>query len=879
MRPCPHLRSSALLAVFAAASLFAPAARTLAATPPNAASADLQRHDLVDFMANRETFLVKDFTGDEHQRPEMGCELSDFGSWYDAAYSGGINRFWINSLRHHTYDQVGFNTTQDLGQVAVFFETASGAVIDGSHGSCRVDWTPYGWTTRTLEDGLRVESTVVFVRFNTLAVLVTVENTGASAVAVTPSLLVTDRSDYDGMTGGRISGSADDGCLAWTNRRIGKSSDPADYVDSLRVGSTLGALRVSFLPRYLRTARGDELLTALRECRDPSLSAPNGAALARAGVLTLQPGARREFAFYLGAGADDRSASAAAAGARDLLARLGPAGTLASVRKDWNDYLASLPSLHDPSLDDRTLYYASALALRTNRILLERLPESAFAGRDGSAGQPVAADAGDAGNGEVLYSASCPGRGAFNLFFQSDACWNLLGYLDINPDWAEGHAVPILVPPCIIMDPHFFWSMWELYSRLPGRARERAFAAKVYPLLENDYRTWLTKIDIDHNLLCATPNNWDDGPRADLLFKEATDIPGQWNSWWTDWVNFSRDRFLEDPASSSQLAYGAVVLGRFARILGKERDAAHWHRQFERHVRAIDTLWDEKRGYWIVTYKHRLRDDVLTSSIIYPVFTDVCRDPARIRRVIEQHILNPKEFNGRFPVPTVAYDDPCYYHQKPPRQNEEGGLWRGNIWMPEAWIVVKGLYKYGYGPEAASMARRLLDMMEHQAAFTRDHPQYACVPAEYYDSRTGAAQNNRRFSWSSAVAMDFLLGNYENERVLGANPSRDGAVDGHVRELFDFKSGRCLFRVAAEARVFPVLHMRSTDGLPIESSAAVDFRFEDPAGNLAGRSIAFTADPSRWRVVDAATGRDIPVGPDGTCRAAPGERLRLVRRT
>ncbi len=873
MRLRPTLRIPAALAAFFA---FLSAAQSHAAATPDPAEAALQRHDLVDFMANRETFLVKDFKGDAHQRPEMGCELSDFGSWYDAAYSGGINRFWINSLRHHTYDQVGFNTTQDVGEVAVFFQTPAGGVIDGTRGSCRVDWYPYGWTTHTAEDGLRVESTVVFTAFNTIAVLVSVENTGAAAVSLTPSLLVTDRSDYDAMTGGLISGSAEDGRLAWRNRRIGKSSDPKDYSDALRIGSTLGALNVLFLPRYLRSARGDELRTALRDSWEPGLSAPNGAALARAGLLTLPPGGRRDFAFYLGAGADGQAAAKAADGASERLSRLGAPGVLAAVRKDWNDYLAGLPRLHNPSLDDRTLYYASALALRTNRILLERLPESAFAGKDGNAGQPVAADAGDGAHGEVLYSASIPGRGAFNLFFQSDACWNLLGYLDINPDWAEGHAVPILVPPCIIMDPHFFWSMWELYSRLPGRARERAFAAKVYPLLENDYRTWLTKIDIDHNLLCATPNNWDDGPRADLLFKEATDIPGQWNSWWTDWVNFSRDRFLEDPASSSQLAYGTVVLGRFARILGKERDAEHWRRQFERHVKAIDTLWDEKRGYWIVTYKHSLRDTVLTSSVIYPIFTDVCRDPAKIRRVIEQHILNPKEFNGRFPVPTVAYDDPCYYKQKPPRQNEEGGLWRGNIWMPEAWIVVKGLYKYGYGPEASSMARRLLDMMEHQAAFTRDHPQYACVPAEYYDSRTGAAENNRRFSWSSAVAMDFLLGNYENERVLGANPSRDVAVDGHIRELFDFKSGRNLFRVATEGRVFPVLHMRSTDGLPIESSAGVDFRFEDPAGNFAGRTIAFTVDPSRWSVVDASTGRGLQSGADGRYRAAIGERLKLV---
>ena len=181
---------------------------------------------------------------------------------------------------------------------------------------------------------------------------------------------------------------------------------------------------------------------------------------------------------------------------------------------------------------------------------------------------------------------------------------------------------------------------------------------------------------------------------------------------------------------------------------------------------------------------------MLTSSILYPVFTDVCRDPARIRRVIESHILNPAEFNGPYPIPTVAYNDPRYYKQKPPRTDQEGGLWRGNIWLPEAWIIVKGLYKYGYEAEATDMAHRLTGMMSHQAQWSKSNPQFACVPAEFYDSRTGQAQNIRRFSWTSAVAMDFLLGNYQNERVLGTNPERDRAINGHLRESLISRAGK-----------------------------------------------------------------------------------------
>ncbi|MGO9588087.1 MAG: MGH1-like glycoside hydrolase domain-containing protein [Limisphaerales bacterium] len=832
--------------------------------------------DRLRFMENQATFLVKDFKGDEHQRPEMGCELSDFGSWYDVAYSGGINRFWMNSVRHHTYDQVGFNAANDVGMLALFLQTPSGELIDGSRGGCVVNWYPYGWKTTTRQDGIEIESTTFFTAFNTVVILAQVKNAGTEAATLTPSLLVTGRSEYDGKTGGLIAGYAAHGRLAWRNQRVGKSADPKDYTDSILIGSTLGALHPVFLPRYLASGQGNELKEALRETWASALKARTGSAVASTGPLKLAAGETRELAFYVAAGADDAAAEKTAVRAGHDLAATGLAGIVSRLERDWNDYLGALPKLQNPSDEDLKLYYSAALALRANHLIL-RLPAGNLAGLSNGAGPPVDAT-GTAGQNAVLYDASCPARGGFNLFFQSDACWNLLGYLDINPDWAAGHAVPILDPPSIIMDPHYYWSMWELYSRLPDPKKQQAFAAMVYPLLKENYRVWTTQIDIDHNLLCSTPNNWDDNPRADLLFKEATDIPGQWNSWWRDWVNGSRDNFLEDPAASSQLAYGTVIMGRFARILGKNQEAADWEKQFQKHVQAIDTLWDEEKGYWIVTYRHALKDKVLTSSILYPVFTDVCRDPARIRRVIESHILNPAEFNGPYPVPTVAYNDPRYYKQKPPRTDQEGGLWRGNIWLPEAWIIVKGLYKYGYEAEATDMAHRLTGMMSHQAQWSKSNPQFACVPAEFYDSRTGQAQNIRRFSWTSAVAMDFLLGNYQNERVLGTNPERDRAINGHLREVFDFESGKSLFRVKTVKSVFPLLRMASADSLPINQSAKVEFSFSDPAGNFAGSTIAFSADPGRWSVMEKAKG--VPLKPDagGYYHAALGAELVLIPR-
>ncbi len=828
-------------------------------------------------MENQITYSVKDFRGEEHQNPDMGCELSDYGSWYDAAYCSGINRFIINTLRHHTYDQSGFNTTQDIGQISLILQTNVGKIIDGSKGKCEVNWYPYGWETTTKQDNLEIESHLFFSSFNTITLTVKVKNTDSASIIIVPGLLVTGRSEYDGKTGGLITGSTDDSKrVRWSNKRIGKSCDPKDYTDVLIIGSSAGDVHASFLPQYFQTGQNDSIYKILYGSGSPMLRSNVGTGIITSLPLILNYKQTTEFAFYIASGPDFNTTQKTAVAAGQDLAANGPGNIFARVKNDWDNYFSSLPKLYKPSEKELKLYYSSALSLRVNHVMLKRLPGVSGEGSTSSAGVPFD-DYSESGGGQAqLYDASCPARGGFNLFFQSDACWNILGYLDINTAWAAGHALPVLDPTCIIMDPHYYWSMWELYSRIPDTAQQHQFARLVYPLLKETYKVWTTRIDIDHNLLCSTPNNWDDGPRADLLFREARDIPGQWNSWWDDWVRMSRDNYLEDPASSSLLAYGTVVMQRLANILGYTNDAEEWAKQYNKSITAIDSLWDEKAGYWTVRYKHHLRDNVLTSSILYPVFTDMCRDTAKIRRVIEDHILNPSEFNGPYPIPTVAYNSPRYYKQKPPRTNEAGGLWRGNIWMPEAWIIVKGLYKYGYEDQANDIAHRLTGMMSRQEQWTRDFPQFGSMPAEYYDSRTGAGQHIRKFSWTSAVAMEFLLGNFQNERVLGTNARLDSKINGHLREIYEFQSGRSLFRVKTIKTVFPYLQMASMDSLPIEKSTRVKFGFSDPAGNFGGCSIFFSADPALWSVFNVT--RNIILKPDveGYYKVDIGEQLMLI---
>ena len=70
--------------------------------------------------------------------------------------------------------------------------------------------------------------------------------------------------------------------------------------------------------------------------------------------------------------------------------------------------------------------------------------------------------------------------------------------------------------------------------------------------------------------------------------------------------------------------------------------------------------------------------------------------------------------------------------------------------------------------------------------------------------------------------------------------------------------------------------MTSADGLPIDQSAKVEFSFSDPAGNFAGATIDFSADPSRWSVMEKT--KDVPLKPnaDGYYHATLGAELMLI---
>jgi glycogen debranching enzyme len=104
-----------------------------------------------------------------------------------------------------------------------------------------------------------------------------------------------------------------------------------------------------------------------------------------------------------------------------------------------------------------------------------------------------------------------------------------------------------------------------------------------------------------------------------------------------------------------------------------------------------------------------------------------------------QHLTDPSEFWTRFPLPSVAANDPKFDPQQ---------MWRGPTWANINYLMIEGLFRSGYGELAKELRRRTLDLLLGQNDFF-----------EYYNPLTG--QNPPKaapiYGWSAALFIDMAI--------------------------------------------------------------------------------------------------------------------------
>lgn len=96
---------------------------------------------------------------------------------------------------------------------------------------------------------------------------------------------------------------------------------------------------------------------------------------------------------------------------------------------------------------------------------------------------------------------------------------------------------------------------------------------------------------------------------------------------------------------------------------------------------------------------------VRTPASYWPLLAGVCDE--RQAAALHAHAMDPAWFGGAFPWPTVTPDSPYF--------SPTGHYWRGGVWLPTAYMGIKGLERAGYAESARILATRLLRQMERTA--------------------------------------------------------------------------------------------------------------------------------------------------------------------
>ena len=209
---------------------------------------------------------------------------------------------------------------------------------------------------------------------------------------------------------------------------------------------------------------------------------------------------------------------------------------------------------------------------------------------------------------------------------------------------------------------------------------------------------------------------------------------------------------IEGVDLASYLVRELRAMSVIATHLGLKAESTAFIRRAGNVVKLINTVfWDEPQGmYFDRNEKTGKRVYVKSATNFMPLFAGAAT-PGRAKRMIHEHLLNPREFWLAYPVASYAMTEPDYYQGSHNECN-----WRGPTWAPTNYMIFHGLQRYGYRAEARKLAMRLFTM-----ALVKNP-----VLREYYNAETGEGLGQTRFWGFTALYYGMIL-----ESILGCDAS------------------------------------------------------------------------------------------------------------
>jgi hypothetical protein len=240
--------------------------------------------------------------------------------------------------------------------------------------------------------------------------------------------------------------------------------------------------------------------------------------------------------------------------------------------------------------------------------------------------------------------------------------------------------------------------------------------------------------------------------------------------YWTDNLGSGMDNSPRDAADgwtdlTMQQALAARFIAAIARVAGQADLADQYQREWADLRELVNKLtWDPGDGFYYDLTGDGQFVRVKTPAAFWSLLAGLTNtDQAE---ALEKHLANPAEFWRPHVFPTLSADDPAY--------SLEGNYWRGAVWAPTDYMIIKGLDRYGFDDFAREAAINHIDNLTR--VYQKTGTLWENYLAEGEGPGTFTGYGNRLalkdfVGWSGLGPIALLI-----EDVLGIRPDAGSSV-------------------------------------------------------------------------------------------------------
>lgn len=330
-------------------------------------------------------------------------------------------------------------------------------------------------------------------------------------------------------------------------------------------------------------------------------------------------------------------------------------------------------------------------------------------------------------------------------FWQRDLYEELVGTYDIA--FRNRYLSDEMQPPLLA----------EAVHAVALRGRGAAFLNEILPNVDRFY-SWLHEVRNPYGdglirVVQPDETGLDHSPIWDEILEIGDEEHESWVRGWHR-ICDPYDAVNRDPASMIALDHFVVAdvilntiyienlrtLGNLFLQIGDANKASLYFKRAELAKGSLEELcWDEGDGlYYDINGKSNEKIRVNTVSSLMPILLGDLEEH-RFERILK-HIQNPKEYWAKYPIPSVAMNDPSF------RPDTVGGnlVWRGPTWLSSNWYLARGLVRHGREDLAVHIAKQSVELLKMSGV------------REYYNPMTGVGHGAHDFSWST-ILLDLVV--------------------------------------------------------------------------------------------------------------------------